>query len=196
MPRVSRAEAQQHRQQVIDETSRLIREKGASQVSVPEAMAAAGLTHGGFYRHFSSKDDLVAQALRAAFGERREAMDRLTGEGPAEGPEEGPSPRTEFVSRYLSTVHRDNPGGGCPAATLGAEAARAEPGSAVRTAFTAGLRDLVDGLQRLDGDGRETALADLSTLVGAILLARASDDAELSEEILTAARHHLTTPGA
>ncbi|MEV7022428.1 TetR/AcrR family transcriptional regulator [Kitasatospora sp. NPDC093558] len=188
MPRVSRAEAQQHRQQVIDETSRLIREKGAGQVTVPEAMAAAGLTHGGFYRHFSSKDDLVAQALGTAFGERREAMDRLAGEGP--------SPRAEFVARYLSTVHRDNPGGGCPAATLGAEAARAEPGSAVRTAFTTGLRGLVDGLQQLDGDDRETALADLATLVGAILLARASDDAELSEEILTATRNHLTTPTA
>ncbi|MFJ4186831.1 TetR/AcrR family transcriptional regulator [Kitasatospora sp. NPDC089509] len=225
MPRVSRAEAQQHRQQVIDHTARLIREKGADQVSVPEAMAAAGLTHGGFYRHFSSKDDLIVQALRAAFTERREAMDRLADEASSDGssdrssdgsgPEVG-SGRAEFLTRYLSDLHRDHPGAGCAAATLAADAARAEPGAPIRTAFTAGLSDLVDGYRRLDaraagtddavatagtagtagtneGD-RGTALAELSTLVGAILLARASEDPELSREILAAARRHLDAP--
>jgi TetR/AcrR family transcriptional repressor of nem operon len=191
MPRVSRAEAQQHRQQVIDHTSRLIREKGADQVSVPQAMAAAGLTHGGFYRHFSSKDDLVVQALQAAFTERREAMDRL-----AEAAPSGQSGRAEFLARYLSDLHRDTPGGGCAAAALAADAARAEPGTPIRTAFTEGLRDLVDGFRQLGGDAddRGTALAELSSLVGAILLARASDDPDLSREILTATRRHLDTP--
>ncbi|MEV7603009.1 TetR family transcriptional regulator [Kitasatospora sp. NPDC089797] len=208
MPRVSRAEAQQHRQQVIDHTSRLIREKGADQVSVPQAMAAAGLTHGGFYRHFASKDDLVVQALRAAFTERREAMDRLAEAAPEEAGPEARSGRDEFLARYLSGLHRDHPAAGCAAATLAADAARAEPGAPIRTAFTAGLSDLVDGYRQLtavqdgadgtDGaDGRadrETALAELSTLVGAILLARASEDRELSEEILAAARRHLDAP--
>ncbi|MFG2147193.1 TetR/AcrR family transcriptional regulator [Streptomyces sp. NPDC048696] len=191
MPRVSRAEAQQHRQQVIDHTSRLIREKGADQVSVPQAMAAAGLTHGGFYRHFSSKDDLVVQALQAAFAERREAMDRLAEAAPSDR-----SGRAEFLARYLSDLHRDNPGGGCAAAALAADATRAEPGAPIRTAFTQGLRDLVDGFQQLGGDtdDRGTVLVELSTLVGAILLARASDDPDLSHEILTAARRHLNAP--
>jgi TetR/AcrR family transcriptional repressor of nem operon len=206
---VSRAEAQQHRQQVIEHTSRLIREKGADQVSVPQAMAAAGLTHGGFYRHFSSKDDLVVQALQAAFTERREAMDRLAETVPSDRSDpgrsdpgrsdpdrSGQSGRAEFLARYLSDLHRDNPGGGCAAAALAADAARAEPGAPIRTAFTAGLRDLVDGFRQLGGDAddRGTALAELSTLVGAILLARASDDPDLSHEILTAARRHLNAP--
>ncbi|MFJ2188979.1 TetR/AcrR family transcriptional regulator [Kitasatospora sp. NPDC087861] len=191
MPRVSRAEAERRRRQVIDSTARLIREKGADQVSVPQAMATAGLTHGGFYRHFASKDDLVAQALGAAFAERREAMDHLADEPAAEGR----TPRAEFLARYLSTPHRDNPGQGCAAAALAADAARAEPGTPLRTAFTAGLRDLVDGFQYLpDPAEREAALADLSTLVGALLLARASEDRELSGELLAAARHRLSAP--
>ncbi|MBD0695728.1 TetR/AcrR family transcriptional regulator [Streptomyces sp. CBMA123] len=195
MPRVSRAEAERHRQEVIDHTARLIREKGSDQVSVPQAMAAAGLTHGGFYRHFSSKDDLVAQALTAAFAERREAMDRLADDrGDAD---ERPTPRAEFLDRYLSALHRDHPGQGCAAAALAADAARAEPGAPLRTAFTAGLRDLVDGFRQLpDPAGREAALADLSTMVGALLLARASDDEALSVELLAAARHRLTAAEA
>ncbi|MFD7589446.1 TetR/AcrR family transcriptional regulator [Kitasatospora sp. NPDC059811] len=203
MPRVSRAEAERHRQEVIDHTARLIREQGSDQVSVPQAMAAAGLTHGGFYRHFASKDDLVAQALTAAFTERREAMDRLADDPPADDPApdapapQHPSPRAEFLARYLSTLHRDNPGQGCAAAALAADAARAEPGSPLRTAFTAGLCDLADGFQHLpDAAERESALADLSTMVGALLLARASEDPALSDELLAAARHRLTTPTA
>ncbi|MFD4536538.1 TetR/AcrR family transcriptional regulator [Kitasatospora sp. NPDC058397] len=201
MPRVSRAEAERHRQEVIDHTARLIREQGSDQVSVPRAMAAAGLTHGGFYRHFASKDDLVAQALTAAFTERREAMDRLADHPPTGDPTPGtpaaqhPTPRAEFLARYLSTLHRDNPGQGCAAAALAADAARAEPGSPLRSAFTAGLHDLADGFQHLpDAAERESALADLSTMVGALLLARASEDPALSDELLAAARHRLTTP--
>ncbi|MFD7583708.1 hypothetical protein ACFV61_35595, partial [Kitasatospora sp. NPDC059817] len=77
------------------------------------------------------------------------------------------------------------------------DAARAEPGSPLRTAFTAGLRDLADGFQHLpDAAERESALADLSTMVGALLLARASEDPALSDELLAAARHRLTTPTA
>lgn len=200
MPRMTRAAAEQHRRQVIDNTSRLIREKGADQVSVPQAMAAAGLTHGGFYRHFSSKDDLIAQALTTAFAERRRAMDQLTDRPRSTGtPSPDDSARTAFLATYLSELHRDNPAHGCAAAALAADAARAEPGTPVRTAFTAGLRDLVEGFQQLDGAPNEpgtdggTALAELSTLVGAVLLARASDDATLSRDILDAAHHYLNS---
>ncbi|MFF2747455.1 helix-turn-helix domain-containing protein [Kitasatospora sp. NPDC058048] len=198
MPRVSRAEAERSRRRVIDHTARLIREKGPDQVSVPEAMAAAGLTHGGFYRHFASKDDLLAQALAAAFTERREAMERLadrpgdqSADQSADRSGDDRTPRAEFLDRYLSEPHRDHPGHGC-AAALAADAARTEPGSPLRTAYTAGLRELVDALAELpEGAGRQETLADLSTMVGALLLARASDDTALSEEFLTAARHRL-----
>jgi TetR/AcrR family transcriptional repressor of nem operon len=200
---MSRAVAEQHRRQVIDTTSRLIREKGAGQVSVPEAMASAGLTHGGFYRHFSSKDDLIAQALTAAFAERRQAMDQFAGQPQSAGTHPAGQPaRTAYLAYYLCELHRDNPAHGCPAAALVADAARAEPGTPIRTAFTAGLRDLVEGLQRLDGtpDDADTdggaALAELSTLVGAILLARASDDAALSRDILDAAHQYLSSRAA
>ncbi|MGK4578736.1 TetR/AcrR family transcriptional regulator [Kitasatospora sp. HPMI-4] len=188
MPRVSRAEAERNRRQVIDHTARLIREKGADQVSVPEAMATAGLTHGGFYRHFASKDDLLAQALTAAFTERREAMEQL-----ADQPSGERSPRQEFLDRYLSAPHRDHPGQGCAAAALAADAARAEPGSPLRAAFTDGLRELVDGYARLPEPAeREAALADLSTMVGALLLARASQDEDLSADLLAAALRRLS----
>ncbi|MFB7124120.1 TetR/AcrR family transcriptional regulator [Kitasatospora sp. NPDC056273] len=187
MPRVSRAEAERTRSRVVDHTARLIREKGADQVSVPEAMAAAGLTHGGFYRHFASKDDLLAEALTAAFTERRDAMEQLADQPPARR-----TPRAEFLHRYLSELHRDHPGHGCAAAALAADAARTEPGTPLRTAYTAGLRDLVDALAALPEPAeRQEALADLSTMVGALLLARASQDPDLSGEFLAAARHRL-----
>lgn len=197
MPRMSRAVTEQHRQQVIESTSRLIRARGTDQVTVPESMAAAGLTHGGFYRHFTSKDDLLAQALAAAFIERHTAMDRLSEE---HGPADATSARAEFFATYLSELHRDHPADGCPAAALAADAARAEPGSLLRTAFTAGLRDLVKGLQQMDGPekatGMDAALVELALLVGAVLLSRASDDAALSRDILNAARDHLAAEPA
>ncbi|MET9445592.1 TetR/AcrR family transcriptional regulator [Streptomyces cinerochromogenes] len=191
MPRMSRAVTEQHRRQVIESTSRLIREKGADRVTVPEAMATAGLTHGGFYRHFASKDDLLAQALAAAFTERRAAMDRITEEhGSADA-----SARTAFLAMYLSELHRDHPADGCPAAAVAADAAHAEPGTPLRTTFTAGLRQLADGLRQMDEPARDgdadAALADLALLVGTVLLSRASDDEDLSRAFLAAARDRL-----
>ncbi|GGU22233.1 TetR family transcriptional regulator [Streptomyces daghestanicus] len=190
MPRMSREVTEQHRRQVVENASRLIREKGPERVSVPEVMASAGLTHGGFYRHFASKDDLLAQALAVAFTERRAAMDRIADE-PA--PPGAVSARDAFLARYLSESHRDHPADGCPAAAVAADAARAEPGSPLRTSFTAGVRDLAEGLHGLNGSERDAGvvdrpLAELALLVGAVLLARASDDAALSRDILDEAR--------
>jgi TetR/AcrR family transcriptional repressor of nem operon len=197
---MSRAVAEEHRQQVIRSTSRLIREKGADRVTVPEAMASAGLTHGGFYRHFTSKDDLLAQALTAAFDERRTAMDQIAEE---HGSADATPARTAFLAMYLSALHRDHPADGCPAAAVAADAAHAEPGTPLRAAFTAGLRDLTEGLRRMDRPGQDSgtdaALADLALIVGAVLLSRASDDEDLSRGFLDAARDRLigqaTPPG-
>ncbi|MFJ9690901.1 TetR/AcrR family transcriptional regulator [Kitasatospora sp. NPDC101183] len=179
MARASKADAERHREEVIAATSKLVRTHGASGVSVPQAMAAAGLTHGGFYRHFSSKEDLVARACRAAFTERTTAMDDLT--------------KDEFLAAYLSTPHRDNPHAGCAAAALAADASRAAPDDPLRESFTEGLRELADKLSRMDGatPGDDSALADLSAMVGALVLARACADEELSERILAAARARL-----
>lgn len=193
MPRASRAEAERHREEVIAATSKLVRAHGAEKVSVPQVMAAAGLTHGGFYRHFASKDDLVARACAAAFAERLTAMEDLaeehvTGDVPA---------RTAFLASYVSALHRDHPELGCPGTTLAVDAARTEPGDPLREAFTDGLRNLVDGMGRLEGrsDGtaadEESVLVELSAMVGALVLSRACAGDGLSDRILAAVRGHL-----
>ncbi|MFG1949362.1 TetR/AcrR family transcriptional regulator [Nonomuraea sp. NPDC048826] len=182
MPRASRAEAGRHREQVVEATAKLVRAHGADNVSVPRAMAAAGLTHGGFYRHFTSKDDLIAEACTAAFAERVAALDDLAS---------GDDSRATFLANYLSELHRDHPGLGCPCPTLAVDAARAEPGDPLRPAFAGGLRDLVDAMGRLDGAQEQDVLVELSTIVGALLLSRACAGDELSERILAAVRDRL-----
>ncbi len=215
MPRASRAEAERHREQVIAATAKLVRTHGADKVSVPQAMAAAGLTHGGFYRHFTSKDDLIAQACSAAFAERLAAMDGLAegeGGGAGGGPDADPGAggdkgqdtgedrgrdaRAAFLASYLSTLHRDNPGLGCAAAALAVDAARAEPGDPLRRAYADGMRNLVDGMERLtrksgdDSPDEGTILVELSTMIGALVLSRACAGDDLSDRILTAVRDH------
>lgn len=191
MPRASRAEAERHREQVITATSKLVRTHGADKVSVPQAMAAAGLTHGGFYRHFASKDDLIAQACSAAFAERLAAM-----EEPPEGEDTGGT-RTAFLTGYLSARHRDNPGLGCAAAALAVDAARAEPGDPLKEAFAEGMRNLIGGMRRnarrSDGGAadEESVLVELSTMLGALVLSRACAGDDLSDRILTAVRDHV-----
>src|SRR4051812_25105585 len=104
MPRVSREQMARNHERVLQEASRLLRERGAGGVSVPEVMAAVGLTHGGFYKHFASKDDLLAQAGAAAFTARLTALVNLLETTPDRA-----AARAQFVSDYLSTRHRDNP---------------------------------------------------------------------------------------
>ncbi|OPF81116.1 TetR family transcriptional regulator [Streptomyces antioxidans] len=191
MPRASRAEAERHREQVIAATANLVRTHGADKVTVPQAMAAAGLTHGGFYRHFASKDDLVAQACSAAFAERLAAM-----EEPPEG-QDTSAARAAFLATYLSSRHRDNPGLGCAAAALAVDAARAEPGDPLKRAYTEGVRNLVGGMERnarASGDtaaDQSSVLVELATMVGALVLSRACAGDELSDRILTVVRDHV-----
>ncbi|SEN77527.1 TetR/AcrR family transcriptional regulator [Nonomuraea pusilla] len=196
MPRTSRAQAELHHQQVIEAASKLVREKGADRVSVPEVMAAVGLTHGGFYRRFSSKDDLVAQACSAALAGRLADLDAVAASASAEGR----SAWNAVLGHYLSTVHRDDPGLGCAIAALAGDVARAEPDGPLRHAYVEGLRQMAGKLADLDpreeggspaeGGGRRV-LAELSTMVGALLLARACAGDDLSDEILAAAKEHL-----
>ena len=105
MSRASQADALKHRHEVITATSRLLRERGAGGMSVQDVMSAAGLTHGGFYKHFGSKDELVGIAATAAFGELLDELSRLRESHPD-------SPvGAELVNDYLSPGHRDDPGG-------------------------------------------------------------------------------------
>jgi len=188
MSRSSQADAARHREKVVDATSRMLRERGAANVSVQEAMSAAGLTHGGFYKHFRSKDDLVAAATRDAFGDILGRLDRVAAESP-----DGPTARDRLVTEYLSPEHRDAPGTGCANAALATDAARATSPE-LRAAFTDGLRATVDRLAAVEGggpDARAHALVDLVVLVGSLTLARATTGDPVSDELLALAREHL-----
>lgn len=178
--KVSRAEAAQNRERIIEVAARLFRERGFEGIGVAELMNFAGLTHGGFYGHFASKEDLMAQACARALEGSLDALHQVAERG-------GENALSAVASAYLSPAHRDRPGEGCALAALGAEAAR--HGSPVRGAFTQGVRSLADRLTRLlPGKSkrakRERALAIFASMVGALVLARAVDDAELSEEVL------------
>src|SRR5688572_2677841 len=111
MARVSQAQAQQNRERVIDEAARLFRERGVQGVSVADLMAAAGLTHGGFYKRFASKEALVAEAVSRAFGELGERLAALDERHPGDHP----AARRELLDFYFSAEHRDHAGRGCPA---------------------------------------------------------------------------------
>ena len=179
--RVTREKAAENRDRIVAAAARLFREEGFDGVGVDAIMKAAGLTHGGFYRHFASKDDLAAEAVGRAFAAGAE---RQAGAGSLQ----------EFVTGYLSPRHRDDRGDGCMVAALGSDMAR--QGSGVRGRFTAYIRDQLEKLaDRIHvGSGaarREKAIATLAGLVGAMVLARAVDDPALSDEILTAARTAL-----
>ncbi|HEX2242451.1 MAG TPA: TetR/AcrR family transcriptional regulator [Gammaproteobacteria bacterium] len=178
--KVSRAEAAQNRERIIEVAARLFRERGFEGIGVAELMNFAGLTHGGFYGHFASKEDLMAQACARALEGSLDALHQVAERG-------GGNALSAVASAYLSPAHRDRPGEGCALAALGAEAAR--HGSPVRGVFTQGVRSLADRLTRLvPGKSkrakRERALAIFASMVGALVLARAVDDTELSEEVL------------
>ena len=158
--------------------------RGGLSLGLAEVMAAAELTHGGFYRHFGSKDQLVAEAFAAAL----EGMtDRLAARA-AEVP--GRAGVQEIVARYLSAGHRDDAAGGCPLTALGSELARAD--GDVRAAATAGLRRMVGIIAGLLAEGggeaaEQRALAIVATMIGALTMARVVTDGALSAAILDAA---------
>lgn len=192
MPRVSRKEADQHRKDVVDAASRLFLEYGIDGVSVPAVMAEAGLTHGGFYGHFSSKEALVAEACARAFDDRRSTYEGIEERNGADRK----SARTEFIKRYTTKSHRDAIGLGCPAAAMSGDMARESPKGQIRVAFATGFNAMVERLTPLlsrkrKAAAREEALAQIAMLVGAVVLARSTKGSPVSEEILQSVRTAL-----
>ena len=180
--RVSREQAAQNRERILDTAAKLFRERGFDGIGVADIMKAAGLTHGGFYGHFSSKEELMAQACAHALAKSVDYWDatveRTSGD-----------PLKAMTKAYLSAQHRDDPGQGCVLAALGPDTYR--QGAAVRRTFSAGVRSLVELIASLlptksQAAKRKQALASFSSMVGAIVLARAVDDESLSDEILSA----------
>jgi TetR/AcrR family transcriptional repressor of nem operon len=181
-----------HRRTVLHAASKMVRERGVDGVTVPEVMATAGLTHGGFYRHFESKDALVAQACADAFTQRLAAMDDAL-----EATDSADAARRAWLEDYLSPAHRDAPEIGCATAALAGDVARAPEGSALRDAYLEGLRNTIETMGRLgnrpaDPEAREQeVLVELATAVGALVLSRAIAGDDLSERLLAAVRRHL-----
>jgi TetR/AcrR family transcriptional regulator, transcriptional repressor for nem operon len=183
----SREDKQRSHERIVEIAARRIREHGTQAPGVAEIMGEAGLTHGGFYKHFASRDDLVAEAARHALADGA----RLTAE--ASGGDV--DPLRAFVDIYLSPDHRDDPGTGCAVVALGADAAHgSEP---VRDAYADRVRGFVGTLTALrpssgdpDADRRHATTA-MTALVGALLTARAVGDPVLSAQILADVREEL-----
>lgn len=191
MPRVSKAQAEANHQAIEDAASRLFRERGLDGVSVADVMAAAGMTHGGFYAHYESKDALAASACEAAFNFAREKWRRRI--DAADSPD---AAKDTIAESYLKAMHCDPTVATCPTATLVTDVARAAADHPIRAAYLEGVRGQIDTLASLNSTGdaqadRADACVRLSTMMGALLLARATHGDPLSSEIVEAARAHL-----
>jgi TetR/AcrR family transcriptional repressor of nem operon len=186
--RVSREQAEKNREHVVETAARVFRERGYDGIGVADLMKEAGLTHGGFYGNFKSKEQLMAEACAHAFKAAGERWQRVIAR-------DGGRAMDSIADAYLSQRHVDQPGAGCTAAALGADIARLAP--PVRAAMTAGVQAHVAQLAPLLDDdpdpGRARAIADYAGMVGALVLARAVDDAALSTEILATVRQRIGT---
>jgi TetR/AcrR family transcriptional regulator, transcriptional repressor for nem operon len=163
-------------ERIVKEAARLFRERGFENVTVGDVMKAAGLTHGAFYAHFGSKEELEEAAV--AYGQGLSA-DRVRGHGATK---EG---RRAYADRYLTVRHRDNPGNGCTMAALAPEVARS--GREIREAFERGLEEILSA----GGGDRKEAIFQAAALLGGVVLARAVKDSRLSDEILASVREKL-----
>jgi TetR/AcrR family transcriptional regulator, transcriptional repressor for nem operon len=182
--RQSREEKARTHDRIVELASRRIREAGMEGPGVAEIMQAAGLTHGGFYKHFGSRDALVAEAADHAYDAAERTVREVT-----QGQDD---PLGAFVDWYVSAGHRDNPATGCPVVALGDDVRRGN--DQVRAAYREQVERYLANLEHFLGggeDARRQATVALSTLVGSIVLARAVDDEALSDEILRDVRNAL-----
>ena len=180
--KVSREQAAQNRERIVETAAQLFRERGFDGIGVADLMKAAGLTHGGFYGHFSSKEDLIAEASARALMGSLALFVKVAERAPRD-------PLSAVADAYLTSRHRDQPGEGCVLAALGPEVSRQGP--AVRRTVTDHVRAAVDLLATLvpgrsKAARRQKAISTYATLVGTMVMARAVDDRALSQEILDA----------
>ncbi len=171
---------------LLKSAGRMLRAKGPDGFAVAELMKEAGLTHGGFYAHFKSKDALMAEALAAVFARAKDRYRRAV---------EGLPPRhalATYIDVYVSPSHRDNAGNGCPITALSSDMPRQS--KKLRAVFDAGVKSLVDSLAGriaaagIEGDSETLSASVLSAMAGAVAVSRAVSDKNLSDEMLEAAR--------
>jgi len=186
---VSRDQAEKNRQTVINVASQLFCEHGFDGIGLKDLMKAAGLTQGAFYKQFTSKDDLAAQASKRAL----ESASRRWSAAADANPQ---NPLGEVIAFYLSMEHRAERMDGCPVVALGSDAAR--QGADVKASFEAGIREYLEMVGNWVGEaggeepGRK-AMAIVSTMVGALLLSRTVNDERLSKRFLQAAAESVLT---
>lgn len=185
--KVSREQAERNRDAVLTVAARMIREQGIDGASIAQVMREAGLTHGGFYGQFESKDGLVVEACQRAFDRSSERRSRLIAQHPERA-------YATVVETYLTTSHRDRPGHGCAIAALATEIPKCS--ETVRRAFGGGIETLLESLEsiapgRTPAARRQRALLTLAAMVGALILARATSDGALSDELLVSVARAL-----
>ena len=192
--RKSKQEAAETRRRIVKAAAARFRQNGIGATGLFDLMAAAGLTHGGFYRHFDSKDQIVAEACTAAVDSLVEQLAAAaSGKSPLRG-------LKTIAENYLSAAHRDEPVDGCPLAALGSEMARAD--ERTRAAATQAFLKLVGVIAAQFGKtrpevARQRALVAAATMIGALTMSRIVTDSELSASILRqTARHLIRTAGA
>jgi len=190
--RVTREQAAENRERIVEVAARLFRERGFDGIGVADLMKSAGLTHGGFYGHFSSKDDLAAEAVARALDKSVQRWERRAAEAPED-------PFGAIAGAYLKPSHIDEPGTGCLISALGSDVARQD--RPVRRAMTDGLRTMMARLSawvpgRSKAAKRQTAIASFAALVGAVVMARGVDDRAFAEEILAAVAASMPRQGS
>ncbi|MBR0773654.1 TetR/AcrR family transcriptional regulator [Bradyrhizobium diazoefficiens] len=179
--RYSREHKQETHDRIVRKASVRLREKGAHGIGVADLMKEAGLTHGGFYAHFDSREALVIEAFAYAMDRSMEIWRKITDDV-------APEKRLALIAEnYLSTLHRDNPGHGCSIPALGAEIARESPKT--RKAFAGKLDEMIEMMADYIPNqprkaARKQAIATLAAMAGTMLLARIAGSGELSDEVL------------
>jgi TetR/AcrR family transcriptional repressor of nem operon len=176
---------------IVKKAAVRLREKGAHGIGVADLMKEAGLTHGGFYAHFDSREALVMEAFAYAMDRSTERWRKLAEQTPPE------KRLATLVDSYLTPLHRDDPGHGCAISALGAEIARESPKT--RKAFAAKLEQMIEMVAAQIPDvprktARKQAMASLATMMGTMVLARVAGNGEFSDEILSAGRDAVLAP--
>jgi TetR/AcrR family transcriptional regulator, transcriptional repressor for nem operon len=189
--RVSREKALENREQIIETAARLLRKHGFDGIGVADIMKAAGLTHGGFYRNFASKDDLAVKASERAIADTQAVLKN----GLAQRPQD---PFRELIERYVSSAHRDDPGSGCILPALAADAARRDD-PALRAVFITAIQYYLDQIAKLSSappgaTGSRHPAAILSEMVGAVILSRVIAEDPLAESLIAAVVADLAGP--
>jgi TetR/AcrR family transcriptional regulator, transcriptional repressor for nem operon len=191
--RYSKEHKAETHERIVKQASIRLRERGAHGIGVADLMKEVGLTHGGFYAHFDSREALLIEAFGYAMDRGNERWRKLAEETPPE------KRLATIVDSYLTTTHRDDPGRGCAVPSLGAEIARESPKT--RKAFAARLERMIDMIADQIQDvppktARKQAMAALATMMGTVVMARVAGNGEFSDDILAAGREAILSRAA